>query len=122
MPVEVKDIKAFLEIARRKNAQRASLLLRHTSPDRCGIDAIVKKSLSRKPGSASKTKFKIRCTNYLYTLTVLDQEKAEKLRQSLPPSQSRSARHIVSSLIPLLTALNVKEVDKKSNKKKAKTS
>jgi len=83
MPVEVKDIKAFLEIARRKNAKHA----------------IVKKSTSRKPGSASKTKFKIRCSTYLYTLTVLDQEKAEKLRQSLPPT------------------LNVKDVDAKKTKK-----
>jgi len=32
------------------------------------------------------TKFKIRCSRYLYTLCVADKDKANKLRQSLPPS------------------------------------
>jgi len=31
------------------------------------------------------TKFKVRCSRYLYTLCVNDTEKADKLRQSLPP-------------------------------------
>ena len=31
------------------------------------------------------TKFKVRCTKYLYTLCVKDLEKADKLKQSLPP-------------------------------------
>lgn len=30
-------------------------------------------------------KFKVRCTKYLYTLVVADAEKANKLKQSLPP-------------------------------------
>jgi hypothetical protein len=34
------------------------------------------------------TKFKIRCSRYLYTLLVNDAEKAEKLKQSLPPGES----------------------------------
>jgi large subunit ribosomal protein L38e len=34
------------------------------------------------------TKFKIRCSRYLYTLLVNDAEKAEKLKQSLPPGTS----------------------------------
>lgn len=33
-----------------------------------------------------QTKFKLRCSRYLYTLVVDDVEKAEKLKQSLPPS------------------------------------
>lgn len=33
----------------------------------------------------NNTKFKIRCSRYLYTLVVFDKEKAEKLKQSLPP-------------------------------------
>ena len=33
-------------------------------------------------------KFKVRCSKYLYTLVVQDKEKAEKLRQSLPPGKS----------------------------------
>jgi len=32
-------------------------------------------------------KFKVRCSRYLYTLVINDKEKAEKLRQSLPPGQ-----------------------------------
>ena len=31
------------------------------------------------------TKFKVRCKKYLYTLKIVDGEKAEKIRQSLPP-------------------------------------
>lgn len=31
------------------------------------------------------TKFKVRCSKYLYTLVLHDAEKAEKLKQSLPP-------------------------------------
>ena len=30
-------------------------------------------------------KFKVRCSRYLYTLVIQDREKADKLRQSLPP-------------------------------------
>jgi len=33
-------------------------------------------------------KFKVRCSRYLYTLVITDKEKAEKLKQSLPPGQS----------------------------------
>jgi hypothetical protein len=34
------------------------------------------------------TKFKVRCSRYLYTLCVNDTEKADKLRQSLPPGKT----------------------------------
>lgn len=50
------------------------------------IAARVKKSLGRTPGSQPVTKFKIRCSKYLYTFVSNDAEKAEKLRQALPPS------------------------------------
>jgi len=30
-------------------------------------------------------KFKVRCSRYLYTLVINDKEKADKLKQSLPP-------------------------------------
>ena len=32
-------------------------------------------------------KFKVRCSRYLYTLVIQDREKAEKLKQSLPPGK-----------------------------------
>ena len=35
-----------------------------------------------------KVKFKVRCSKYLYTLVVTDKEKADKLKQSLPPGET----------------------------------
>ncbi|KAK8949403.1 60S ribosomal protein L38 [Platanthera zijinensis] len=35
--------------------------------------------------SKDVVKFKVRCSKYLYTLCVFDSEKADKLKQSLPP-------------------------------------
>jgi hypothetical protein len=35
--------------------------------------------------TARCTKFKVRCSKYLYTLCVADSDKADKLKQSLPP-------------------------------------
>jgi len=35
----------------------------------------------------TQTKFKLRCSRYMYTLVMDDATKAEKLRQSLPPSE-----------------------------------
>ncbi|KAI0354019.1 ribosomal protein L38e [Trametes cingulata] len=69
MPKEIRDIKQFIDIARRKDAKEAR----------------IKKIASRVPGGKLKTKFKIRCSRYLYTLSLDDPEKAEKLQQSLPP-------------------------------------
>lgn len=36
-------------------------------------------------------KFKVRCSRYLYTLVITDKEKAEKLKQSLPPGEGSAA-------------------------------
>ena len=35
--------------------------------------------------TGGSTKFKVRCSRYLYTLVVADHDKADKLKQSLPP-------------------------------------
>jgi len=64
MPSEVSDIKQFIEICRRKDAKSAKI--------------------KRNPHS-SQIKFKVRCKRYLYTLVLKDSDKAEKLKQSLPP-------------------------------------
>ncbi|RUS27381.1 hypothetical protein BC938DRAFT_483329, partial [Jimgerdemannia flammicorona] len=37
--------------------------------------------------NAKEVKFKVRCSRYLYTLVIKDAEKAEKLKQSLPPGR-----------------------------------
>ena len=34
-------------------------------------------------------KFKVRCSRYLYTFTLKDKEKADKIKQSLPPGNNR---------------------------------
>ncbi|OAA38404.1 Ribosomal protein L38e [Beauveria brongniartii RCEF 3172] len=75
MPREVADIKKFIEICRRKDASSARI---------------------KKNKKAQNIKFKVRCQKHLYTLVLKDTEKAEKLKQSLPPSM-RSPRHGVES-------------------------
>ncbi|KAL6763159.1 putative 60S ribosomal protein L38 [Haematococcus lacustris] len=62
MPKQINDIKDFLLTARRKDAKSVK----------------IKKV-------AGRTKFKVRCSRYLYTLCVTDSDKADKLKQSLPP-------------------------------------
>jgi len=62
MPKQIQEIKDFLLTARRKDAQSVK----------------IKKN-------RANVKFKVRCSRYLYTLVVQDREKAEKLKQSLPP-------------------------------------
>merc|ERR1712055_376704 len=62
MPKQIMQIKEFLLKARRKDSR----------------------SVSIKKNSAN-TKFKLRCSKYLYTFVIEDKEKAEKLRHSLPP-------------------------------------
>lgn len=37
--------------------------------------------------NADNVKFKVRCSRFLYTLVITDKEKAEKLKQSLPPGK-----------------------------------
>jgi large subunit ribosomal protein L38e len=55
------------------------------SADLFAAAARIKKIAPRVPGGKVKTKFKVRCTRYLYTLSLDDPEKAEKLKHSLPP-------------------------------------
>jgi len=69
VPKEIRDIKQFIDIARRKDASEAR----------------IKKIAARVPGGKTQTKFKIRTKRYLYTLALDDPEKADKLQQSLPP-------------------------------------
>ncbi|KAK4940474.1 60S ribosomal protein L38 [Elasticomyces elasticus] len=102
MPSEITDIKNFLEIARRKDAKgsfspagryppttdvkmsetdcnsaQTSILLLTW----CDTGARLKKSSKSKD-----IKLKIRCKRYLYTLILKDSDKADKIKQSLPPT------------------------------------
>jgi len=62
MPKEIFEIKELLLKARRKDAKSVK----------------IKKS-------RGVVKFKVRCSRFLYTFVCKDAEKAEKLKQSLPP-------------------------------------
>lgn len=44
-------------------------------------------------------KFKVRCSRYLYTLVITDKEKAEKLKQSLPPGESLKTLNETAGII-----------------------
>eukprot|EP00557_Chaetoceros_sp_GSL56_P002143 CAMPEP_0176500162 /NCGR_PEP_ID=MMETSP0200_2-20121128/13366_1 /TAXON_ID=947934 /ORGANISM="Chaetoceros sp., Strain GSL56" /LENGTH=69 /DNA_ID=CAMNT_0017898735 /DNA_START=90 /DNA_END=299 /DNA_ORIENTATION=+ len=66
MPKKITDIRDFLLKARRSDAKLVKIRKR-----------------------SNQTKFKIRCSRFLYTLVVEDAEKAEKLTQSLPPGLER---------------------------------
>lgn len=68
MPKQITDIRDFLQKARRADAKLVKIRKR-----------------------SDQTKFKIRCSRYLYTLVVTDAEKAEKLTQSLPPGLQRKS-------------------------------
>jgi len=63
MPKQLHEIKQFLLNARRPDAKFVQI----------------------KKGPR-KTKFKVRCSRYLYTLVVTDPEKVDRLKQSLPPT------------------------------------
>ncbi|CAL9207700.1 unnamed protein product [Musa hybrid cultivar] len=65
MPKQIHEIKDFLLTARRKDARSVKI-----------------------KRSKDVVKFKVRCAKYLYTLCVFDSEKADKLKQSLPPGLS----------------------------------
>ncbi|KAF8412246.1 hypothetical protein HHK36_000206 [Tetracentron sinense] len=64
-PKQIHEIKDFLLTARRKDARSVKI-----------------------KRSKDVVKFKVRCSKYLYTLCVFDSEKADKLKQSLPPACS----------------------------------
>ncbi|KAH7132306.1 ribosomal protein L38e [Dendryphion nanum] len=64
MPSEVSDIKQFIEICRRKDAKSARI---------------------KKNKKSNNIKFKVRASRFVYTLVLKDTDKAEKLKQSLPP-------------------------------------
>ncbi|KAK4850409.1 hypothetical protein QYF36_006507 [Acer negundo] len=62
MPKQIHEIKDFLLTARRKDARSVKI-----------------------KRSKDVVKFKVHSSKYLYTLYVFNSEKADKLKQSLPP-------------------------------------
>ncbi|GAB1204429.1 hypothetical protein APSETT445_003082 [Aspergillus pseudonomiae] len=65
MPREISDIKQFIEICRRKDASSARI---------------------KRNRKTQQVKFKVRCQRFVYTLALKDSDKADKLKQSLPPA------------------------------------
>lgn len=113
MPSEIKDIKQFIEISRRKDAKCTfppkplppsialfpifshNLLCTVQSPHfsavhKCLISVFCPAARVKKSSKTSDIKFKIRCKRFLYTLVLKDSDKADKLKQSLPPGKPTS--------------------------------
>merc|ERR1712228_962447 len=83
MPKQIQEIKDFLLTARRKDAKAVK----------------IKKN-------RANTKFKVRCSRYLYTLVVQDKEKAEKLKQSLPPGLAvNSSSKVTMAILTIFTQI-----------------
>ncbi|CDO93362.1 unnamed protein product [Kluyveromyces dobzhanskii CBS 2104] len=72
MAKEIADIKEFLELIRRQDVNSATVK--------------INKKLNKNGKAFRQTKFKLRGSKYLYTLSVNDAGKAKKLLQSLPPT------------------------------------
>jgi large subunit ribosomal protein L38e len=92
------------------------LIFLHLPSLTCSPEARIKKIAAKIAGGKQQTKFKLRCSRYLYTLSVDDPEKAEKLKQSLPPGAHRPKSPILASNLPYL-GLNVVEIKKTPKKK-----
>ncbi|OJJ41059.1 hypothetical protein ASPWEDRAFT_34535 [Aspergillus wentii DTO 134E9] len=72
MPREVSDIKQFIEICRRKDASSARI---------------------KRNRQSQQVKFKVRCHRLVYSLTLKESDKADKLKQSLPPGAFYLSRY-----------------------------
>ena len=66
MPKQITEIKDFLRKARQQDASKVTIY--------------------KKKKDSRKLKFKLRTKQYLYTLVLRDEEKAARLKQSLPPN------------------------------------
>ena len=73
MPQNIVDVRDFLSKSKRVDAKR-----KHT------IKPCVSFSDVQIKQNSNNVKFKLRCSRYLYTLTVKDKSKADKLKASLP--------------------------------------
>ncbi|WZZ48386.1 hypothetical protein YC2023_048493 [Brassica napus] len=85
MPKQIHEIKDFLLTARRKDARSVKI-----------------------KRSKDIVKFKVRCSKYLYTLCVFDQEKADKLKQSLPPGSFYCSTLLLHRLCLIFSRLHLK--------------
>ena len=127
-PKEISNIKKFLETAQRKDALRTSfpfticVVVLSLTMILIFIGVRIKRIKSKLPAGPLRTKFKIRCSRYLYTLVIDDPEKAEKLKQSLPPGASTLIIYLIAHyksepFLFFFSGLAIEEVDKVAKKK-----
>lgn len=74
-----------------------SRILRDTRTNCEFTDVVIFPAVRVKKTSPQQIKFKVRCERYLYTLVLKDQDKAEKLKQSLPPGTPLSKHRSIHS-------------------------
>ena len=67
MPRQIPDLKQFLDICSRRDAKGVKI-----------------------KRNKLNTKFKVRCSSYLYTLVVNDAKKAEKIEKSIHPTVTKT--------------------------------
>lgn len=125
MPKEVSDIKQFIEICKRKDASckpspspipslaaeqtfacpaRLALLCRpslytakcSSLADQGGKKTCKTAARIKRNRKTKQIKFKVRCHRFLYTLVLKESDKADKLKQSLPPSTSHFSLSVSS--------------------------
>ncbi|KAF6173878.1 hypothetical protein GIB67_039829 [Kingdonia uniflora] len=85
-PKQINEIKDFLLTARRKDARSVKI-----------------------KRNKDVVKFKVRCSKYLYTLCIYDTEKADKLKQSLPPG-SKMVSSGIMKMVTLTPCWNLSSV------------
>ena len=78
MPREVQNLKEFLKICARKDAR----YLKIKKPTKPGTPSALT-TANNKKAKAAPTKFKVRCSRFLYTYTVADKKRAERIQKSI---------------------------------------
>ncbi|CDJ58267.1 ATP synthase beta chain, putative [Eimeria maxima] len=87
MAREIRDIREFLQTARRKDARKVIILKKvRRGGNPYGAAGGAAGGAAAAAAAQIITKFKIRCAKQLYTLVVTDKQKAQKIESSLPPS------------------------------------
>lgn len=117
-PKEIKDIRDFLQTVRRKDARNIKIKKAKNGSTKFKIRCSrVRRFVPPGRGAASRvpplrspwrSRLALCAAQYLYTLIVPEQEKADKLKQSLPPgARARGCRgtgrggHDVASRVPV---------------------
>ena len=110
MPREVKNLKEFLKLCTRKDAR----YLKIKKPTKAGTPSALSTAANKK-AKAAPTKFKVRCSRFLYTFTVADKKRAERIQKSI---HSNLKKVVVTKKAP--SGQRVKVAAAAAGKKKSK--